>query len=364
MKVFNLIWGFALGAGIDKCFLTYARLGEVDKDIEVQSVCIRLLNNDSHLEPLKELEVTFIDIKGRSDFSWIKRLKKCIDDVQPDVIFTHGFNGAIMVLAERIFMHMTTPVVCTYHGAYYAPTPTKKLLEPIYNSMSILVYKKISRRVICVENVSRKYLFTKGIPKEKVVTVHNGIPDIPVEKHVPLDSSVPTIVTASRITEVKGLPYLLKALHILREKGVTFHYYMIGEGPDLEALKMQAKELDLESSISFVGFQSNVPEWLAACDIFALPSLCECHSIAVLEAMRAGKAIVATMVGGNSESVENGKEGILVPSMDAKAFADALEMMLTDQDARKRFGLMARRRFEREFTETAMMNNIVQAIRL
>ena len=367
MKVLNLIWGFTLGAGIDKCYMTYARLGEVDKDIEVKSVCINLLSLNSHIEPLTELGVLFIDIKGRSDFSWVGRLKQMIDKEQPDVVFTHGFNGAIMMLIERLLKGMKTLVVCSYHGAYHAPTASKKLIEPSYNELSNWIYNHIAKRVICVENVSRLYLWDKGVKREKVVTVHNGIPDIvkpnPVDLSVYVKTGVPTIVTASRITEVKGLPYLLVALKMLKDKGVKFHYFMIGEGPDLEALKIQVRDFGLNDEITFAGFQCNVPEWLAACDVFALPSLYEYHSIAVLEAMRAGKAIVATTVGGNSESIKDGFEGILVPSKNAKAFADGLERMLTDADARKQYGAFARKRFVREFTEEAMMRNLVEVIK-
>lgn len=367
MKVLNLIWGFTLGAGIDKCFLTYARLGEIDKDLTIKSVCINLLNLNSHIEPLKELDITFINIKSRSDFSWVKHLKQLLDNEKPDLIFTHGFNGAIMMLIMWIFKSMKIPIICTYHGAYHAPSSIKKFLEPIYNSLSILIYKKLAKKVICVENVSREYLWSKGVPKDRVITVHNGIFDI--EKYTPVDlstytkRSVPTIVTASRITEVKGLPYLLEALYLLKNRDVQFHYCMIGEGPDLDSLKKQANDLNLNDSISFVGFQDNVPEWLAACDIFTLPSLHEYHSIAVLEAMRAGKAIVATMVGGNGESIKDGVEGILIPSKDVKALANALEKMLTDEEARKQFGIKARKRFVEEFTEEAMMKNLVKALR-
>ena len=367
MKILNLIWGFTLGAGIDKCYMTYTRLGEVDQDLEVKSVCINLLNLNSHIEPLKELGVSFIDIQGRSDFSWIKRLKQMIDDEKPDVVFTHGFNGAIMMLIERLFKGMKTPFICTYHGPYHAPTTVKKLVEPIYNGLSIFIYKHIAKRVICVENMSRHYLWDKGVKKEKVVTVHNGIIDI--KEPTPVDLSaynkkcVPTIVTASRITEVKGLPYLLDALKLLKDKNVVFHYIMIGEGPDLDSLKSQSSLLGLDEEISFVGFQSNVSEWLAACDIFALPSLYEYHSIAVLEAMRAGKAVVATTVGGNGESITDGVEGILVPSKDAKALADGLEKMLVDVNVRKQYGENARSRFKREFTEEAMMKNLVAALK-
>lgn len=367
MKVLNLIWGFTLGAGIDKCFLTYARLGEVDKDVDVISVCINLQNLNSHIEPLLEIGTEFINIKSRRDFSWIWKLKKRIDKENPDVIFTHGFNGAIMMLLERVFMRMRVSVVCSYHGAYHAPTKLKKLMEPLYNSLPIWIYKRIAKRVICVENRSRYYLCSKGVDSDKVVTVHNGIMDIPVQSPVNLstyiDESVPTLLTASRITEVKGLPYLLHALKILKDKGLKFHYFMIGEGPDLHKLKVQCHSMGLDSVITFMGYQSNVAEWLAACDIFVLPSLYEYHSIAVLEAMRSGKAIVATTVGGNTESITNGVEGLMVPPADSGALAAAIEKLLVDIDARVQFGFAARRRFEKEFTEIVMMRNLIRVLK-
>ena len=139
MKVLNLIWGFTLGAGIDKCFLTYARLGEVDKDVEIISVCINLQNLNSHLEPLLEIGAEFINIKSRKDFSWIWKLKKIIDKENPDVVFTHGFNGAIMMFVERVFMRMGVSVVCSYHGAYHASTKLKKVMEPVYNNLPIWI---------------------------------------------------------------------------------------------------------------------------------------------------------------------------------------------------------------------------------
>ena len=279
MKVLNLIWGFTLGAGIDKCFMTYARLGEVDKDVEVKSVCINLLNLDSHIEPLKEIGAELINIQSRKDFSWVGKLKELIERERPDVVFTHGFNGAIMMLIECIFKGVKYPVVCSYHGAYHAPTLSKKLIEPLYNGLMVFIYKHFVKKVICVENVSRYYLWNKGVSKDKVITVHNGILDIakptPTDLSAYLEEDVPTIVTASRITQVKGLPYLLEALKNLKDKGLKFHYFMIGEGPDLESLKNQSKLLGLDNVITFVGFQNNVPEWVAACDIFALPSLYE-----------------------------------------------------------------------------------------
>lgn len=246
------------------------------------------------------------------------------------------------------------------------PDIIKKIVEPIYNSLPIFIYKHYAHRVICVENFSNHYLVKKGVPSDKVVTVHNGIKATNETECLKLPNDIDntvTLLTASRISEVKGLPYLLKALSLIKKRGVKFHYYMVGEGPDLEMLKKQIEVLELTDSVSTVGFQDNVAQWMATCDIFVLPSLHEYHSIAVLEAMRAGKPIVATNVGGNGESIENNHSGLLVPSKDEKALADALYKLIMNEELRKALSENARKRFLELFTEEVMQHNLINALK-
>lgn len=363
MKVLNLIWGFSLGAGIDKCFLTYAKLGSVDNDVEVKSLCINILNLDSHIGPLHDIGADFIDIKSKKDFSWISRLAEYINSYKPDIIFTHGFNGAIIILIERFLKGIDIKTIFTYHGAYNAPTKIKKIIEPLYNFLSIWVYKHIGYKTISVAEYSRQYLLSKGVPDDKAVTVHNGIVDISLQKHEHEKFNVVKIMTASRIDAVKGLKYMLEAIAILKTSDILFHYYMLGEGPKMDEMKAIASEKKLSGLVTFNGFQSNIPVWLDSADIFAIPSVYENHSIAILEAMRAGKAIVATDVGGNGESITDGVEGLLVPARDSHALADALERLIKDKSLRDRLSKAARQRYEREFTEEAMMRNIIAVLK-
>ena len=128
-------------------------------------------------------------------------------------------------------------------------------------------------------------------------------------------------------------------------------------------LKKQIQVLGLTDLVSTVGFQDNVAQWMASCDVFVLPSLHEYHSIAVLEAMRAGKPIIATEVGGNGESIEKDLSGLLVPAKDEKALADALYKLVTDEELRKTLGENARKRFLKLFTEEAMQHNLIKALK-
>ena len=99
---------------------------------------------------------------------------------------------------------------------------------------------------------------------------------------------------------------------------------------------------------------------LAAFDVFVLPSFVESHSIALLEAMRAGKPIVATGVGGNTESVREGREAIIVPPVDSTALAEALSRLLGDSSAQERFRRAACQRFESEFRVDRMLRRTAE----
>ncbi len=116
---------------------------------------------------------------------------------------------------------------------------------------------------------------------------------------------------------------------------------------------MQALVADkgLSAVTQFVGYRSDIDACLAALDIFVLPSLAEYHSIALLEAMRAQKTIVATDVG----SVDGGVQAIVVPPADAVALATALQQLLLDAPLRMRLASNARQRFKHEFTSDLMI---------
>lgn len=370
MKIFNLIWGFSLGAGIDKCYLIYDDLATVDSTVEVHSVCINISNIPADLSELKKRNVTLINIRNKKDFSWVSKLHKEIQITKPDVIFTHGFNGAIMMLFLKIFKGLKTPVVCSYHGRYHAPSKSKKIVEPIYNKLTRFVYKKIAVKVVTVENTSKQFLHKKGVPLEKINVIHNGI-NKKTHKNKTVDAGVLSaiegikLITVSSLFKVKGLDYLVDALALVAQKtSSTFTYIMIGEGPELDALKKQARLLDIEQQIYFAGYQTSIDSWLNIADIYLLPSLSEAHSIALLEAMRAGKAIIATDVGGNSESIRNEKEGLLVPPKNCETLAKAILQLLDNEPLRHKYGEAAKIRFEQNFTEEVMKKNLVNALKL
>lgn len=362
MKIINFLWGFSTG-GIGKCFLIYDKLGLADENLAVKSVCIVTQNSNYDMTPLETQSIDTIVIRNNSDFSWMKQMKKVVDTEKPDYLFCHGHNGPIMLSLFKLRYLNRTPMICTCHGVNL---PAEKRINTYITKVWMGLYRSDwVKKIICVERFTPPQLSKYGIKQNKVVTVYNGIePQCGVQK---LDltkyhTEGPIIITASRLTRIKGVNYLLDALKILKDRDIKFHFFCIGDGEEEAMLKKQAEEFNLTDKITFTGYQGNVPEWLESCDIFVLPSLEEFHSIAILEAMRAKKTIVATNIGGNPETLRDKQDALMVPSMDSNSLAEALERVLTDKNLRNKLSASAHQRFMERFTIDIMMRNLAREI--
>lgn len=365
MNVINIIWGFSTG-GIGKLFLTYSKLGLCDPQLNITSVCIDLQNCNYDRTPLKESNIRVIKIKNRKDFSWLLKLAKIANEIKPNAIFCHGFNGPI--IAKLVALHsksMRVPMICTYHGLYNPPTKNRKILAGIINRFQAWIYKKYAKKIILVAQYSGEYLISRGVHKEKMVVVYNGISEKKAETPpIELPKDQINIGFAGRLDNIKGLNFLLNAVPlIISNTKEKFHIYIVGDGPEYENLYNQMISLNISEYISFEGYQKNVPAWLDAFDIFCLPSLQENHSIALLEAMRAGKAIVCTDVGGNPETVTHDKEALITPSKDSLSLAKELRKVIEQKELRDQLGENAHKRFQQSFTEEIMKKNLCKVLK-
>jgi len=158
------------------------------------------------------------------------------------------------------------------------------------------------------------------------------------------------VLTLARLDRQKGLRYLIEAAAHVPDA----IFAIAGEGPDRAELESLAKSTGVADRVRFLGFRSDVPDLLAACDLFVLPSLFEGLPLSVVEAMAAGKPVVATRVGGTDEAVEHGVTGLLVPAEDATALASAIREVLSSGALAARMGAAGADRALREFGAAAM----------
>ncbi len=204
-----------------------------------------------------------------------------------------------------------------------------------------------------------------GLPERKLRVVPNGIDPAPFTR--PADPALrtrlaggpdrPLVFTAARLSPQKALDVLLSAAALVPEAV----FVIAGEGPERAALEARAAALGVTQRVRLLGARDDVPELLAACDLFVLPSLVEGLPLSVLEAMAAAKPVVATRIGGTDEAVVDGETGILVPPGDASALAAAIRIFLSDREQARRSGEAGRDRLRARFTARGMIDGVTAA---
>jgi glycosyltransferase involved in cell wall biosynthesis len=225
-----------------------------------------------------------------------------------------------------------------------------------------LTYRKRTLAVVTVAEFCRRQLISKGVDGNKITVVHNGIAPVPprlepvARAAVGLGSGDVVVGVISRLDHVKGVTYLLDAAAWVRMGHPEVHVVLVGDGGSTGRLRRQSQDLGISSHVHFVGYRNNALAWLDLFDIFAMPSLAEYHSIGLLEAMRAGKAIVATDVGGNTESVRDGQEALVIPARSARHLAEAMTRLIEDRTLARRLSDAARRRVASRFTIDHMLD--------
>jgi glycosyltransferase involved in cell wall biosynthesis len=200
-----------------------------------------------------------------------------------------------------------------------------------------------------------------GVSPEKSAFIANAVdarkfrPDVNGETvraryGVPVDHCL--ILCPRRLVPKNGLEFLVESLPSIRRRFSNVSVLIAGDGPERQKLEARVRELGLHDSVIFAGSQNNnaLPEFYAAADIVAIPSLKEATSIAGLEAMASACAVVATNVGGLPEIIEDGVNGMLVPPRDPEALAQAITHLIETPELRKQLGLAARARVEQKFT--------------
>ncbi len=228
-------------------------------------------------------------------------------------------------------------------------------------------YLRPAHRVIAVSHYEREECLRRGIlDPGRIVTIHNGISLARVDAgarvgrqraELGLNADDLVVGTVARLDAAKGMQWWIRAAAVAAAQHPRARFVVIGEGPELHALRSLASELGLGERVIWVGRRTGV-EYLPLFDVFMLTSLYEGLSIALLEAMAAGLPVVATRVGGNPELIADGETGLLAPSRDVSALGHALNSLLADEPRRRAMGERARVRVERKFTEEQMVERV------
>ncbi len=290
------------------------------------------------------------------DVALVRRLARLYDEEGVDIVHAHQYTPYFYA-ATACLLRPAVKTVFTEHGREYPDRV--RLKRAVYNQM----LRMVTASYTAVSEFTRLSMATfERMPSSRIRVIYNGVPPCatrpsPVEarKALEIDPAARVIVTIGRMDRVKDFATLIRALPRVAAEFPETVLLVAGDGDPayLAELAVLVAGLELGTRIRFLGARLDVETLLAACDVFVLTSLTEAASMAVLEAMRAGRPVVATDVGGNRELVIPETTGLLAPAGDSSRVADALIRLLRDPKQAQQMGIAGEQRVAAAFSTAA-----------
>jgi len=292
------------------------------------------------------------EVRARHDALALAQLVRLMRRLRPHVVHTHTAKaGALGRLAARL---ARVPVVVhTYHGhvlhGYFPPGRTR-LFVAIERALArladcLLAVSETVRQELLALGVgvpARFRVVPLGLELDRYASADAMRGTLCAELGLAADTPVVTIV--ARLVPIKAHEVFLRAAWLVRAALPSARFLIVGDGERRGALEALATELGLGGSVHFLGWRRDLDLIYADSGVVALTSRNEGSPTSLIEAMAAGRAVVATRVGGVPDLVEDGVTGCVVPPDDPAALADALLGLLRDPGRRQRLGQAARRR--------------------
>jgi len=350
----------ALGPGGAERLL-YTNLKQFDRE-RVRSTVITVYPHATHwLEPIEALGIPVVPLNCQNTREiprGIKTLRTWLLANKPDLIHSHLWAANII---GRIAGRLTgTPVISSIHNpdheeqAWADGADVSLIKRKIVRGLDRWTAKAGNDRLIAVSDyVKQSANRHLRVPLDSIDLVYNPIDidaltDAPATSRAELLRALPPdsiiLLNVARLSPQKGLVYALRALPAIRKRFPSAHLVSVGATTDprwTEQLEREATELGVKDHFHVMGARRDVTHFLRACDVFIFPSLYEGLGIALIEAMAAGCACVASSAGPIPEVVSDGEDGILVPPADAEAIAAAVCRLLEDEPERLRLGTAA-----------------------
>lgn len=289
------------------------------------------------------------EISPLADAVALVRLLRLIRAFRPDVVHTHlAKAGLLGRLAARL---SGVPVVIhTFHGhafdGYFDPLRTRFFLE-LERGLA-----RMSTRIVAISPRQRDEIRALGIAREpKLIEVPLGIEltpflDIPrgaLRRELGIADGVPLIGIVGRLVPIKAVDVFIEAMAIVAKRDGRARFVVVGDGERRAALVSLAHDRGLDGRIWFLGWRADLRPIYGDLDVVALTSDNEGTPVSVLEALTAGRAVVATSVGGVPDIIGADQRGLLVPRRDPARLAEAVSALLTDRERAARLGEAGRR---------------------
>ena len=330
-----------LGAGGAERLLVDG-LAHADRGRFSYEVAYVLGHKDALVPAVRSLGIPVHALDGARDPRWVVRLRRLLRRRRPLVMHSHlpvtGIGARVASSPARGVRH-----VYTEHNewsSYRGPTRVANAATFWRNDYVFAVSERVRRSI--------RYPTMLGtLPLPPVETLYHGIvlpqeiPPCSIRSELGLAPDAPLVVTVANLRREKGHETLLRSAVEVRRRFPEVRFVLVGIGPLEERIRHLVSSLGLEGTVHLVGYRTDAVGIAAAADLFVLPSDHEGLSIALLEAMAAGVACVATDAGGATELLRHEREGLVVPPRSPATLAEAIDRLIGDPSLRARLGASA-----------------------
>ncbi|MBN1872334.1 MAG: glycosyltransferase [Candidatus Omnitrophica bacterium] len=333
VKVAHIITDLDIG-GAEYMLLKVLRNFE---DSRFSHFVVSLLPNTPLREKIESegVKVYTLGVNKISFVASLPRLISILKSERPNIVHNYLFHADILGrIAARI---SGVPIVIS--------SLRNENIGGKFREMSLRLTDFCVSKVTAVSREVGRAHVKKGVTREdKIKVIYNGLElteddtadNLRLRKEIGLGQDTYFILTVSNLEKKKGHIYLLEALRILKQRGYDFKSVIAGSGRERRRLERQITKMDLVDRVALLGRRDDVNRLLKAADIFVLPSIWEGLPNALLEAMAAGLAVVATDVGGVTEALANNDTGLIVPPRESKTLSEAIEILFNDKSLRDR----------------------------
>jgi glycosyltransferase involved in cell wall biosynthesis len=295
-------------------------------------------------------------------------LIRLMREYRPHIVHTHTAKaGTLGRVAARL---ARVPVVVhTYHGhvfhGYFSPAKTRFFL-----AVERWLARGTDRLLTVSENVRQELLnlgigtserlrvMPLGLDLDRFLSCEGSQGQLRAE--LGIDPQALLVGIVARLVPIKRHECFLQAAAEVAQKHSGCQFLVVGDGERRVELEHLVRRLALDGRVRFLGWRQDLERIYADLDLVVLTSANEGSPVSLIEAMAAGKPVVATRVGGVPDLVEDGVTGLLVPPEAPAALAEAIEALLTDSERRRAFGQAGRERVYPAFSAKRLVGDIDQ----
>ena len=294
-----------------------------------------------------------VDVLGRQpgvDGGLVNRMKRLYREREVDIVHAHQYTPYFYA-ASASLIGQRKPVIFTEHGRHYPDhlRPKRALFNQVLRTVTT-AYTGVS------EFTRRSLVSFEKMPASRISVIYNGIWSANQPQHSEERETIRTsmglqeddllVLSIGRMDPIKDFETLIRGFVPVAEEFPTARIWIAGGGDPGYGRKLGEliSSLDLQGRVTLLGSRRDVPQLLAACDVFVLPSITEAASMTILEAMSARRAVVTTRTGGNPELVQEGITGLLFGVKDTADLSRNLSNILGNHALRTAMGEAGHRR--------------------